>query len=68
MPQISASLENEMNARFGCAPEWCHRCDSPVWADDESELFLDSRELTSSAESGFPASELCPGTDLTHEV
>lgn len=68
MTQISSSLENAMNERFGCAPEWCRRCDSPVWADEESELFVDSRELTASHEDGSPAPELCPGTNLLHEV
>lgn len=68
MTQISASLENAMNEHFGSSPEWCRRCDSPVWANEEDEVLVDSRELTGSCENGSYASELCPGTNLPHQV
>jgi hypothetical protein len=68
MTQTSNSLAAKMTEHFGVAPEWCRRCDSPVWANEEDEVFVDSRELTSSCEDGSPASEFCPGTDQLHEV
>lgn len=74
MTQISASLENAMNEHFGSSPEWCRRCDSPVWANEEDEVLVDSRELTglTADNPSYPGlagyAHICPGTNLPHQV
>lgn len=58
--QGTTNAEDRMTDLLNTAPDRCIDCGSLVWADQEAELFVDTRALTNGE------SWLCPGTDNVH--